>query len=265
MNNVASEVAAEPLLFSWDSPGRRRTMLAAFLVLSLVAHALCFYVFQIVYPTPVALLPPPARVTFIAPDSEEGRTLLRWIDAEDPAVAFTTYPAPDARLKALPKTEHLPSYSTAGPLLKNLPTLKPDLKIPSSRPPGAVNSARRKTASVRGSARTYISFSKELDQFGAPSFAKSEFAASNEDTPEALRFRVAVNELGEIRYCLPINSSGDSAMDKQAGLQLLRSRFPQNRQPSNTLDSDLVWGIATVQWGSDVARPQQAPAATVTP
>jgi len=91
MNNVASEVAAEPLLFSWDSPRRRRTMLAAFLVLSLVAHALCFYVFQIVYPTPVALLPPPARVTFIAPDSEEGRTLLRWIDAEDPAVAFTTY------------------------------------------------------------------------------------------------------------------------------------------------------------------------------
>jgi len=60
-------------------------MLAAFLVLSLMAHALCFYVFQIVYPTPVALLPPPGRVTFITPDSEEGRTLLRWIDAEDPA------------------------------------------------------------------------------------------------------------------------------------------------------------------------------------
>jgi hypothetical protein len=66
MNSVASEIAAEPLLFSWDSPRRRRTMLAAFLVLSLMAHALCFYIFQIVYPTPVALLPPPARVTFIA-------------------------------------------------------------------------------------------------------------------------------------------------------------------------------------------------------
>ena len=114
MNSVASEIAAEPLLFSWDSPRRRRTMLAAFLVLSLMAHALCFYIFQIVYPTPVALLPPPARVTFIAPDSEEGRTLLRWIDAEDPAVAFTTHPAPGARLGALPKTEHLPSYSRGG-------------------------------------------------------------------------------------------------------------------------------------------------------
>ena len=77
MNSIASEIAAEPLLFSWDSPRQRKTMLAAFLVLSLMAHALCFYVFQIVYPTPVALLPPPARVTFIAPDSEEGRTLLQ--------------------------------------------------------------------------------------------------------------------------------------------------------------------------------------------
>src|SRR5215813_11802817 len=265
MNSVTSDSTAEPLLFGWDSPRQQKTVLATFLVLSLVAHALCFYVFQIVYPTPVALLPPPARVTFIAPDSEEGRTLLRWIDAEDPAVAFTTHPAPGATLGALPKTEHLPSYPTVGPMLKGLPTLKPDLRIPSSRPPGAVHSAARKATSVRGSARTHISFSDELDQFGVPSLPKSEFAASTEDTPEALRFRVAINELGEIRHCLPINSSGDPSLDEQARLQLVRSRFPQNRRASDRPDSVLVWGIATVQWGGDVARPQQAPAASVTP
>src|SRR5678815_5383379 len=178
MNTVASEVAAEPLLFSWDSPRRRRTMLAAFLVLSLMAHALCFYVFQIVYPTPVALLPPPARVTFIAPDSEEGRTLLRWIDAEDPAVAFTTHLEPGARFGALPKTDHLPSYSTVDPVLKDLPPLRPDLRIPSSRPPAAVHSVVRKAASTRGTARTYISFSKELDQFRPPILPQSGFATS---------------------------------------------------------------------------------------
>jgi hypothetical protein len=265
MNSVASEIAAGPLLFSWDSARRQRTMLAAFLVLSLGAHALCFYVFQIVYPTPVALLPPPARVTFIAPDSEEGRTLLRWIDAEDPAVAFTTHPAPGAKLGALPKTEHLPSYSTVEPILKDLPPLKPDLRIPSSRPPGAVHSAARKTASARGVSRTNISFSKELDQFGAPRLPQSGFAASNEETPETLRFRVAISDLGEIRYCFPINSSGDPVLDEQARLQLVRSRFVQNKQTGNKPDSALVWGMATIQWGSDVAHPQQAPATTVTP
>src|SRR5262245_37808261 len=265
MNSIASEIGSEPPLFTWDSPRRQRTMLAAFLVLSLVAHALCFYVFQIVYPTPVALLPPPGGVTFIAPDSEEGRTLLRWIDAEDPAVAFTTHPAPGARLGVLPKTEHLPSYSTVEPILKKLPSLKPDLRIPSSRPPGAVHVVARKTASARGTARTYISFSNELDRFGAPTLPQSGFATSTEETPETLRFRVAVNDFGEIRYCFPINSSGDPALDEQARLQVVRSRFSQNRQADTKAGSSLVWGMATIQWGSDVAHPQQAPAATVTP
>ena len=265
MNNVASEIAAEPLLFDWDSPRGRRTTLATFLVLSLMAHALCFYVFQIVYAAPVALLPPPGRVTFIAPHSEEGRTLLRWIDAEDPAVAFTTDPAPGATLGALPKTEHLPSYSTVEPILKELPPLKADLRIPSSRPPGAVKSISRTATSPRGASRTYISFSKELDEFGAPTVPQSGFATSNEETPEPLQFRVAVNDLGEIRYCLPINSSNDPALDEQARLQIVRSRFSLSRQTGTAPGSSLVWGMATVQWGSEVGRPQKAPAATVTP
>ena len=240
-------------------------MLAAFLVLSLMAHALCFYVFQIVYPTPVALLPPPGRVTFITPDSEEGRTLLRWIDAEDPAVAFTTYPAPGARLGALPRTDHLPFYSAVEPILKELPPLNPDLRIPSSRPPGAVHSISRTTASARAAPRTYISFSKELDEFGTPRVPQSGLATSNEETPETLRFRVAVNDLGEIRYCFPINSSGDPAQDEQARLQVVRSRFSPDRQTDIKPGSSLIWGMAIIQWGNDVARPQQASAPTVTP
>ena len=265
MNNIASEIAAEPLLFDWDSPRGRKTTLATFLVLSLMAHALCFYVFQIVYPAPVALLPPPGRVTFIAPYTEEGRSLLRWIDAEDPAVAFTTDPPPGAALGALPKTEHLPSYSTVEPILKELPPLKADLRIPSSRPPSAVKSISRTTTAPRGASRTYISFSKELDELGAPTVPKSGFGTSNEETPETLRFRVAVNDLGEIRYCFPVNSSGDPTLDEQARLQIIRTRFLQNRQTATKTGSSLIWGTATIQWGSDVARPERAPAANVTP
>ena len=265
MNNVASEIAPEPLLFGWDSPRGRRTTLATFLVLSLMAHALCFYVFQIVYPAPVALLPPPGHVTFITSHSEEGRTLLRWIDAEDPAVAFTTDLPPGAAFGALPKTEHLPSYSTVEPILKELPPLKADLRIPSSRPPSAVKSISRTTTAPRGASRTYISFSKELDELGAPTVPKSGFGTSNEETPETLRFRVAVNDLGEIRYCFPVNSSGDPTLDEQARLQIIRTRFLQNRQTATKTGSSLIWGMATIQWGSDVARPERAPAANVTP
>src|SRR5262249_32804588 len=123
----------------------------------------------------------------------------------------------------------------------------------------------RKTASARGTARTYISFSKELDQFGTPTLPQSGFATSNEETPEALRFRVAVNDLGEIRYCFPINSSGDPALDEQARLQVVRSRFSPNSHTGTKPGSPLVWGMATIQWVSNVARPQQTPAASVTP
>src|SRR6184192_1680750 len=110
MNNMSPDLATEPLLFSWDSPRRRRAALLAFLALSLLAHAVCFYIFQVVYPPTVTLLPPPAPVALITPASEEGRTLLRWIDAEDPAVAFTSYRAPEARLRGLPKFGHVPAY-----------------------------------------------------------------------------------------------------------------------------------------------------------
>jgi hypothetical protein len=265
MNSVASEIAAEPLLFSWDSPRAQKAVLASFLVLSLVAHALCFYVFQIVYPTPVEVLPPPARVTFIAPDSDEGRTLLRWIDAEDPALAFITHLPPGASLRTLPNAQHVASYSTSKPPLKDLPQLKHDLRIPSSRPPGAVRSFSRKIALAIATGRTSISFSKDLDQFGAPSLPQSRFAASNKETPETLQFRVAVNDFGEIRYCFPINSSGDPALDEQARLQVIRSRFPPHGRAGGNPGSSLVWGIATVQWGSDVVRLQQASAGSLTP
>lgn len=265
MNSVGSEIAAEPLLFSWESPRGQKAVLASFLVLSLVAHALCFYVFQIVYPTPVAVLPPPARVTFITSDSDEGQALLQRIDAEDPALAFTTLPPLGARLRALPTAEHVPSYSALKPTLKDLPALKPDLRIPNTQPPGAVPSLSRKTARSTASGRTLISFSKDLDPFGAPSLPQARFVASNGETPETLRFRVAVNEFGEIRYCFPIGSSGDPALDEQARLQVIRGRFQPNRAMSRSPGASLVWGIATIQWGTDVVRPQQAQSTSLTP
>jgi hypothetical protein len=265
MNSLASQSAAEPLIFGWDSPRGEKLAITVFVALSLIAHALCFYIFQIVYPPTVALLPPPARVTLITPASEEGRTLLRWIDAEDPALAFTTRRPQETRLRALPKAEHVPSYSTIEPTLKNIPPLERDLRIPSYQPPGAVRFARQKPALPITVAKTSVSFSEELKVFGAPILPEPSFVASSEEMPEMIRFRVAVNKLGEVRYCFPISSSGDSALDEQARLYVTRCRFPQNTANAGKADSFLAWGIATIVWGNDIARPQSARAASVTP
>src|SRR5437764_4363163 len=85
-----SGLVVEPLLFSWEPPRRRRAAITAFVALSLIAHALCFYIFQIVYPPNFSFLPPPPRVSVITSHSEGGRKPLRLVDPEDPAPAFTT-------------------------------------------------------------------------------------------------------------------------------------------------------------------------------
>src|SRR5947208_3832746 len=245
MNTSLPGFATEPLLFSWEPPRRRKVAITAFLALSLCGHALCFYIFQIVYPPTVALLPPPALASVISPDSEEGRTLLRWIDAEDPALAFTTQRPPEARLRALPKVEHIPSYLAVELALKQVPLPVVDLSIPSSQPPGPVPFVYRQIAPAMGPTVTSASFSKELDSFGAPILPPPSFAASSNETPETVRFRVAVNRMGEIRYCFPLNSSGDPALDEQVCRYLTLFRFSRASVRGEKLDGSLTWGSAT--------------------
>jgi hypothetical protein len=253
-----------PLLFNWEPPRQRRGAISVFLVASLIAHALCFYIFQIVYPPTVALLPPPARITLIAPESEEGRTLLRWIEAEDPALAFATQRPPEARWHALPRVRHLPSYLAREPALQELPPMVTDLRPPSSQPPAAVPIFHPGPPSMIGAMATTVSFSNELDTLGSPALPPQNFSASNNESPENVRFRIAVGAWGEIRYCFPLNSSADPALDEQARHYLVRCRFPAKTSStkggvvSPTHDEGsvpLTWGVATIEWGNDVSRP----------
>jgi hypothetical protein len=265
MNNLSPELATEPLLFSWDSPRTKKIALLAFLALSLLAHAICFYIFQVVYPPTVTLLPPPARIGLITPASEEGRTLLRWIDAEDPAVAFTTHRPPEARLRALPKVEHVPSYHAMEPTLKKLPAPEVDSRAPDSQPPGAVPFMRQQTVSAAEPPPTSVSFSSELNRLGAATLPPLKFVASTGEAPEAIRFRVAVSGLGEIRYCFPMNSSGDRELDEQARLYLARCRLSRRASGDGKSEAPLTWGIATIEWGSDITRPHARQPASATP
>jgi len=246
----------EPLVFDWSAPRRRNAAVAGFLMASLLIHAAGLYIFQIVYPPTIALLPPPARVNLITSDSEEGRTLLRWIEAEDPAIASTTRRPPDAKAYALPKLQHVPSYFATEPALKEVPPLVVDLRVPSSQPPGPVPMIHRPAAVPVHPAPTTVVFSKELEGLGAPMFASPSFKASTAEPPESVRFRIAVGGHGEILYCFSLNSSGDPALDEQARNYLALGRFSPR---ATNGDQSLIWGIATVEWGNDVARSQPAP------
>ena len=265
MNTSLSAPAPTPLLFNWEPQQCRKAVITAFLLASLIAHALCFYIFQIVYPPTVSLLPPPARVSLIAPNSEEGRTVLRWVDAEDPALAFVTQRPPEARLHALPKGRHIPSYLAREPVLKEVPPLVTDLRMPSAQPPTAVPIVHQQAAPATSATPTSVSLSKEFDGLGAPNLPTPKFSASSNEPPESVRFRVAVGARGEIRYCFPLNSSDDPALDEQARHYLMLCRFSGRPTTGEKSDQSLIWGIATIEWGNDVARPSATPTTTGAP
>jgi len=226
-----------------------------FLILSLLLHAFCFYIFQIVYPPTVALMPPPARVTLISPDDPESLALLRWVEAEDPALTTTTQRLPETKSFVLPPVPHRPSYASHQPKLKTLPPLIPDLSVPSSAAIGPVRLPRMKAnASAPGLERkTNANFADLPATLGDPVFADFKFHLTRPDAPANASFRVAIDEGGAIRFCFLTESSGDPALDEQARnfLQLCRLKTKGNSPVSN--GSALFWTTATILWGNDLA------------
>lgn len=247
-------------VFRWDSPHRRRWGLAIFIAASVALHAICFYLFQITYPPTVALLPPPARVNLITPATEEGRVLLRWVEAEDPALASTTQRAPDAKSFALPKVAHIPSYLATKPVLRDLPRTETKPALPSSDPPRPVQRQRPPPPPVPLKSPTVVNFSPELAGLGQPQWPTVRFTAATNEAAETAEFRVAVSGEGIIRFCFLQHSSGDAALDEQARNYIVSCRFTAAARTAG-----LVWGQATIEWGNDVAPPAPPDAGKHTP
>ena len=238
------------LLYAWERPRQRRFAIAAFLLASAALHAFCFYLFQIVYPPAISLLPPPAQVSVIAPTSSEARSFLNWLNAEDPALASQTQRPADARAFQLPKVEHVPSYLAIPPTLKELPPRPAVLKTPAGIPPGPVPDATTPPSIPAVIAPTTLYFSEPL-QAAKVAHPDLKFRASTREAPQSARFRFAVDSLGAVRYAFLEQSSGDAALDTQARQALTLSRFEMPARPTH----DLVWATATFEFGSDLALP----------
>lgn len=252
-------------LFDWSPPRRRKLSIISFLAASTALHALCFYVFQIIYPPTVALLPPPARVNLITAASEEGRVLLRWIEAEDPALSSTTQRPPGAASVAPPTANHLPSYTNWQPALRQVPPLQPDLRIPSARPPGPVPIRRQTQPQPAAVVASALRFGAEAEALGPPTIPPLHFTASRREPPQSAEFRVAISDDGTVRHSFLERSSGDAALDEQARHAIALSRFPEIRNQKATTENGLFWTTATMEWGNDLAAPADPPAATRTP
>lgn len=256
MTTRALAAGEAELIFRWDAPRRRRRAFIMFLCGSIAFHAFCFYLFQIIYPPAVALLPPPGRIAMISPRSPDGQVLLRWVEAEDPALASMTQRPPDAKTFALPAVEHVPSYLTAQPALKEFPRLEQQPPAPlSSHPPAAIEPPRAQPAASPTVARTAVEFFGAVAGLGAVVSPEMQFSASGTQGPEAAEFRIAVDPAGAVRHCFLHRSSGVAALDREAIKYLLLCRFPPTQAPKSEIRNNLVWGGALVSWGTDITAP----------
>jgi hypothetical protein len=262
---MTTAVAPSPLIFSWAPPRRHASALIVFLIASIILHATCFYIFQIVYPPTVALLPAPARISLISADDSEAVAFLRWVEAEDPALATTTQRPPGSKTLDLPRLQHIPSYATHEPKLKSLPPTTPDLSIPSSAAIGPVRVPIISAAAIASPVahKTSVQFSESADALGAPAVPEFTFRASRIDAPANARFRVAIDSRGAMRFCFLIESSGDPTLDEQGRSFLQLCRFaPKENAPSDD-PAALVWTVATILWGNDITPPSPStPAAS---
>lgn len=241
-------------VFDWSSPRGRKLTLISFISGSAALHALCFYMFQIIYPPTVALRPPPARVNIITPATDEGRLLLQWIEAEDPALSSTAQRPPEASY-TLPQPEHIPSYISRKPALREPPPYHPDLHVPSSRAPAPVPMPRNAASSPAAIIATELKFSVAANWLHAAEIPPLHFTASNKEPPQSAEFRIAIGSRGEVRHCFLQRSSGDAALDQQVRKALLLCRFGAVEVQNPKIEANLLWATATVEWGNDIAVP----------
>jgi TonB family protein len=246
-------MTADGLIFRWAPPRPRKRAIISFVIASIVLHALAFYIFQIVYPPPVTLLPAPARVSVISPMTEEGRLLLRWVEAEDPALGSMTLRPPDAKTFQPPKVAHVPSFASYEPKLRELPPYVPDLRPPDPMPPQPVPQRRAPAPQPLPPSKTALTFSNEVATLGPVQTPQMQFTRSIKESPQAAELRVAVSRSGEVRYAFLETSSGDSALDEQARQYVANCRFSGTAGNTN----DLIWTTAAIVWGSDVAAPKE--------
>lgn len=241
------------LLFAWERAHQFRWALLGFIVLSLFAHVATFFLFGITYPQRVTIPPAAPEISLLLPTTPENRSLLRRIEAEDPAlVAAPTSVVPPN----LPEVKYRPSYESRRaqpqtvpeePITAQFPPPKDPLDIIRSSSPRGVPAT---AAPPPQPTRTVFS---EALQGRAPKQEASWQLDPPASAPlEPATFLIGVSDRGEVRYVFLQRSSGNAAVDRQTAAQLPHLDFAEGSEP-------VTWGLATITWGDD-AYAKGAPA-----
>jgi hypothetical protein len=235
-------------IFGWEVRRRFQWSLFGFVLLSATAHALTFFLFRIADPTRVSVPPPAPEVSLLLPTTPENRSLLRRIEADDPALEVA---ATSVRPPGLLDGKYKPSYETLRTSPRTVAESSDPVPIPPAKDPLAIIRGSRPREVPAGATPppvpTRVSFSPEL-QARAPQSPPDLAFEKRSDAPlEAAKFLIGVTDRGEVRFVFLQRPSGNPALDQQAANQLPHFDFSRGTAP-------ITWGFATISWGDDAYR-----------
>lgn len=247
------ESPASPLTFAWDAPRKWSGVLPGFIALSLAAHALTFFLFQIEYPARVTISAPAPSVSLLDPQRAEHQALLRLIEAEDPAPAATAQSTVPPHLLEVP---YRPSYAAPRTLPQMIPEPPPAVQFPPARDPLAV--IRSGSPAPAPPAPHFMPTATRLlasEALAGRSLVRPFIVSLQTPATEPLlpaRFLIGVTAKGEVRFSFLQTSSGDPRADAAAATALDRATFAP-------ADAPMAWSHVTVTWGDDIYRAPATP------
>ena len=255
----AHPVADEPgLIFQWERRTRAHWRLAVLVALSLLAHAIGFYVVQVSYTPTGSQLPPPAQVVFIPPDAPGGEAFSRWLAMADPSLIAQPVPPTTEETLAALDFRYVPSYATARPGFKPLDPAREDTITapPRSRPPGPVPlPPAGPVASMpppAGPQATRVQLTGGIEARLLEALPPVAFTMppADQKAPEPSGFLVGVRPEGGPPYVFQMPKADHTAADDYARDYLASLRF----RPAAPPTADVQWGSADFAWGNDLYR-----------
>ncbi len=269
------------LIFQWERRSRAHWRLGGIIALSLLAHAISFYVLQVAYTPTGSQLPPPAQVEMIPSDDPGNAAFARWLSMADPSLIVQPTAPSNAETLATLGFRYVPSYEAARPGFKSLDALPGAAVVttpPRPRMPGPVpvNSARlegnQRPPEPPAAQRTRVLLTGGIESLLDGPLPPIDFKTAKGSEPlEPTVFLVGVRPEGGAPFLFrdsvttpsggkarPGGSAaagelarvypGSAAADEFARVYLARLNF----RPAEGAAEGVTWGRAEFAWDNDI-------------
>ena len=248
-------IEARETTFAWPTRLKSSWRLAGLIFAMLFLHSAAFFLFQAATPVinpPPRTAPPVQLLTAFTPDgraSAENQSLLRWIEAEDPALVARI---PNVEMPPLPSVPYQASYTD----IRTAPLAAPPETVTVQFPPArdalslimSGAPAPQRTQEPAKPQPTRIAFSGNLVS-RAPAQVTFKPKARTTKPTESAQFIVGVSESGEVQFVFPQQEDSDST----APLAAEAMEFLGSLAFAPASGATVAWGTATVEWGDDIA------------